>query len=31
MVEVESFGPPAWRTVLNNRADLGESGSDDAL
>lgn len=24
-LEVEEFGPPAWRTVLNSRADLGES------
>lgn len=22
-IEVENFGPPAWRTVLNKRADLG--------
>lgn len=25
--EIEDFGPPEWRTVLNSRADLGESYS----
>ena len=25
---VENFGPPAWRTVLNLRADLGEYTRD---
>jgi hypothetical protein len=24
-VEIEDYGPPEWRTVLNRRADLGES------
>ena len=24
MPEVENFGPPAWRSVLNSKADLGE-------
>lgn len=24
-LEVEEFGPPKWRTVLNSRADLGMS------
>lgn len=25
MPEVENFGPPAWRSVLNSKADLGAS------
>ena len=24
-LDVENFGPPKWRTVLNKRADLGGS------
>jgi hypothetical protein len=24
--DIEDFGPPEWRTVLNRRADLGERG-----
>lgn len=24
--DIEVFGPPEWRTVLNRRADLGERG-----
>lgn len=23
IADIEDFGPPEWRTVLNNRADLG--------
>ena len=23
-IEVENFAPPAWRTVFNKRADLGD-------